>query len=154
MRRKVPDEPMQTPARILDIEIADLLPDVDAPRRGEGGRYRGALVLIRLHGEPIGTLEVDLTAGPMARSRLAAQIWQSFCGPIREHLARDGFASVGILTEAGIPSEATPACRRFDEASFPFASVVVSTHERPGPLQRCVESILVADYPAFEVLVV
>src|SRR2546421_3699457 len=54
---------MQTPARVFDVELSEPLPLIDSPVRPDGSRYGGALVLIRLHGQPLGTLELDLSGG-------------------------------------------------------------------------------------------
>ena len=157
---------MLTPVRVVDVELSEPLQSI-GPARGEsdeeGGRYGSALVLVRLHGRPLGTLQLDLTAGTVAATDVARLAWDRLGPSIVAHLAEDGAAVPAGLTEAGLSLPAgepgavangVPACRRYDEDGFPFASVVVSTHERPGPLGACVESILRADYPAFEVLVV
>lgn len=145
---------MQTPARVLDVEIGEALPAVEAVARPGGGRYLAALVLVRLHGCPLGTIEVDLTAGPVAPAQLATQIWARLSGAVAAHLAEDGLGAVDGLTAAGIPAEGTAPCLEEDESGLPFTSVVISTHERPGPLAACVASVLQVAYPAFEVLVV
>jgi GT2 family glycosyltransferase len=145
---------MQTPARVFDLEVSEPFADIRASSSPEGGTYKAALALVRLHGRPLGTLEVDLSGGGMDAGSLAEVLWSRFRGPILEHLSRDGVPPAEGLSPAGLPFEGVPPCRRHDEGDFPFASVVVSTHERPGPVAACVESILNADYPSLEVLVV
>ncbi|HEY2667201.1 MAG TPA: glycosyltransferase [Actinomycetota bacterium] len=156
---------MLTPVRVLDLEISQPLAGIGpAARPGEdaGERtYSSALVLVRLHGRPLGTLQLDLRAGTIAAGDVARQVWERLRQPIVDHLAADGLEPPVRLTETGLTPEGPPgdpqhkpACQRHDESHFPFASVVISTHERPGPVGACIESILRADYPAFEVLVV
>src|SRR5437016_10474869 len=151
---KGPPTSMQTPARVFDVELSEPLPLIDSPVRPDGSRYGGALVLIRLHGQPLGTLELDLSGGAADPALVARLVWQKLQAPITDHLLRDGLPPVCELGEAGLACDDVPSCRRFDDAASPFVSVVISTHERPGPLAACIASILRAEYPRFEVLVV
>ena len=142
------------PARVLDIEIGGVVPAVDAPAHPDGRQYRAALVLVRLHGCPLGTVQFDLASGPVSAEQVAGRIWKTLRTPILAHLAEDRLPAVETLSISGIAHEGEPPCRQAEEGSFPFTSVVISTHERPGPLYRCIDSVLRADYPSFEVLVV
>ena len=145
---------MLSPARVLDIEIGGAVPTVDALAHPDGGRYRVALVLVRLHGCPLGTVQFDLASGPVPAEQVADRIWGTLRTPILAHLAEDGLPAVEMLSISGIAHEGEPSCQHAEEGSFPFTSVVISTHERPGPLSLCIDSVLQADYPSFEVLVV
>jgi glycosyltransferase involved in cell wall biosynthesis len=144
-----------TPVRVLDLEISEALASIGPePPAGEAD-YGSALVLVRLHGRPLGTLQLDLRGGAIPAGEVARLVWERLRQPIVDHLAADGVRAPDGLTETGLALfEGLPACQRYDEASFPFASVVISTHERPGPVGACIESILRAEYPAFEILVV
>ncbi|HWD70965.1 MAG TPA: glycosyltransferase [Actinomycetota bacterium] len=164
---------MLTPVRVLDLEISRPLAGI-GPAAGPGEeKYSSALVLVRLHGRPLGTLQLDLRAGAIAAGEVARRVWERLRQPIVDHLAADGIEAPDRLTESGLAPEGPlkglddkepegslegpdnePACQRYDDGTFPFASVVISTHERPGPVGACIESILQADYPALEVLVV
>jgi len=156
---------MLTPVRVLDLEISRPLAGIGptAAAGDDGGErtYSSALALVRLHGRPLGTLQVDLRGGAVAAGEVARQVWERLRQPIVDHLAADGVEPPDCLTQRGLAPEGPagdpetkPACQRYDDVAFPFASVVISTHERPGPVGACIESILRADYPAFEVLVV
>ena len=159
-RTKDADQPrkattrMLTPARVLDIEIGASMPVVDAPAHPDGGRYRAAWVLVRLHGCPLGTVQFDLANGPVSAEQVADRTWETLRTPILAHLAEDRLPTVETLGISGIAHEGEPPCQHAEEVSFPFTSVVISTHERPGPLSLCIDSVLRADYPSFEVLVV
>src|SRR5438132_4213875 len=144
---------MLVPARTLEVEISRPIQGVGPGSTDDGSRYLSAVVLVRLHGQPLGTLELDLTAGPIEAGQIAEQIWGLFEPAILNHLHDDGIRQAGRLTEAGIGVEDTPGCLRLDDTALPFASVVISTRERPGSLAACLDSILQADYPHFEVLV-
>ena len=145
---------MLTPTRVLDIEIGEAVPAVDASAQSDGGRYRAALVMVRLHGCPLGTVQFDLANGLAPAEQVADRIWETLRTPILAHLAEDRLPTVETLTISGIAHAGEPPCRHAKGGSFPFTSVVISTHERPGPVSRCIDSVLRADYPSFEVLIV
>jgi GT2 family glycosyltransferase len=145
---------MLTPARVLDIEIGGTVPAVDAPVHPDGGRYRVALVLVRLHGCPLGTVQFDLASGPVSAEQVAGRIWETLRVQISAHLAEDRLSASEMLSISGIAQEGEPPCQHAEEGNFPFTSVVISTHERPGPLSLCIDSVLQTEYPSFEVLVV
>jgi GT2 family glycosyltransferase len=145
---------MLPPTRVLDIEIGDAVPAVDAPAPPGGGRYRAALAMVRLHGCPLGTVLFDLANDLVSAEQVADRIWETLHTAILAHLAEDWLPAIKTLTISGIAAEGEPPCHHAEEGSFPFTSVVISTHERPGPLSRCIDSVLRADYPGLEVLVV
>lgn len=145
---------MLTPVRVLDLELSEPLPDLGPQARAGGETYGSGLVLVRLHGLPLGTLQLDFSAGAIPAGEIARQVWERLGPSIAAHLAVDGLQTPGALSESGLALAVIPPCQRYDEGAFPFASVVISTHERPGPLRACIDSILAADYPAFEILVV
>jgi GT2 family glycosyltransferase len=146
--------PVRVPARVLDLEIGQPLPPLEPSATTGGEAHRAAYALVRLHGCPLGTIEVDLTGGPVMPDRVAAAIWTALAPAIAGHLAADGAPPLDRLDAGGVPGGAAGPCTAADEASLPFTSVVISTHERPGPLVACVDSVLRVDYPRLEVLVV
>src|SRR5438270_6519363 len=134
---------MLSPVRVLDLEISQPLAGI-GPAAGPGDNggdvtYSSALVLVRLHGRPLGTLQLDLRAGAIAAGEVARLVWEHLRQPVVDHLAGDGIQAPDGLTEAGLASEQPAACQRYDDSTFPFASVVISTHERPGPVGACIE---------------
>ena len=145
---------MLTPARVLDIEIGGAVPPVDAPAHPGGGRYRAALAMVRLHGCPLGNVQFDLASGPVPAEQVAGRIWETLRTAIQAHLAEDRLPTVEMLSISGLPHQGEPPCGHAAEGSLPFTSVVISTHERPGPVSLCIDSVLRAEYPSFEVLVV
>lgn len=148
------------PASVLDVEIGEPLPAIQTGLAGSGEPYVAALVLVRLHGWPIGTVALDLTGGTVAAGELAAIVWKDLASAILAHLAEDRLPPVEQLDALGIPPVPSgrgagfAPCQQADNAAFPFASVVIVTHERAGVLSECIDSVLAADYPALEVIVV
>ena len=110
---------MSTPARVLDIEIGGAVPAVDAPAHPGGGRYRAALVLVRLHGCPLGTVQFDLASGPVPTEQVAGRIWETLRTPLLAHLAEDRLPAVETLSISGIAHEGVPTCQHVEEGAFP-----------------------------------
>ena len=145
------------PVRILEIEISRPLPNILAINEQAGQQYRYARCLIRLHTQPLGLLELSLNESEAKAEVYAGQIWQVLGEQINAHLREDGLPEVTGLDVAGLPSMCTPKCVEEREAflrTAPFASVVLSTRDRPDRLARCLLSLLALQYPSYEVIVV
>ena len=114
------------PATVTHVSIAAPIEDSRTPQ---------ALVLVRLHARPVGTIVVDAPAGTVNASSCAEAAWASLGTSLRSHLASDGFRD-------------EPATEP------PLISVVVATRERPRSLAMCLDSLSHMDYPNYEVVVV
>jgi O-antigen biosynthesis protein len=151
-----PLEGLRPPIRVVELELAGTIPDLLATTSPDGVPYRQALVLVRLHGEPLGLLSLDLAAG-LPAGDLARAVWSRFHFQIARHLAADGEPPARPLSAAGLPPREAPPCvpeRPFASRDVPLASVVVATRDRPFQLLRTLEDLLVQTYPRFELIVV
>ena len=151
------DGPAFQPLRVLEIEIGNRLPDIERAEAAPGQPYERALVLVRLHTQPLGALELPLEQGSLSASACATAIWHSLAAEIRAHLLQDGLPAPLSLEAAGLPSAQIPTCllaRQALLADAPFVSVVVGTRDRPDSLATCLRSLLKLDYPRFEIIVV
>ena len=142
------------PVRLLDVELAEALPPIRPD--AEKGAYPRARVLVRLHGHPLGSVDLDLPSGEVDAAALADRIWEALGPKILTHLEEDQIPAVSSLTEAGLGSTGMPPCLRRSLGHAESVTVVVPTRDRPERLAACVESILNVDYPSssLEVLVV
>jgi glycosyltransferase involved in cell wall biosynthesis len=128
------------PVRLAEIELsAPLAPLPDDP----AGRWGHVSALVRLHGRPVGVVDLPTGAGPDAQEQAAERT----LGPeIRRHRAADG------------PAGGTPACtarRARLLAGPPPVTVLVATRDRTRELGACLDSLLAQDYPgAYDVVVV
>jgi O-antigen biosynthesis protein len=151
-----PLEGLRPPIRVVELELAGTIPDLLATTSPDGVPYRQALVLVRLHGEPLGLLSLDLPAG-LPAGELARTVWNRFHSLIARHLAGDGEPPARRLSAAGLPPWEAPPCapeRVFASREVPLASVVVATCDRPFQLLRTLDDLLVQTYPTFELIVV
>lgn len=145
------------PLRMLEIEVGQPLTALSAFDEKTNQWYRRARCLIRLHTQPLGELELELEGHEVSAGEYAPRIWQAFGARINEHLQRDALPTVTGLDASGLSSHGTPACLEEREkfaAHAPFASVIVSTRDRPQRIQSCVQALLALDYPHYEIIVV
>ncbi|HWI34163.1 MAG TPA: hypothetical protein VNS83_07615, partial [Lapillicoccus sp.] len=84
-----PLQGLRPPIRVVELELAGTIPDLLAATSPDGVPYRQALVLVRLHGEPLGLLSLDLPAG-LPAGDLAGAVWNRFRSQIARHLGADG----------------------------------------------------------------
>jgi glycosyltransferase involved in cell wall biosynthesis len=144
------------PVGLLELELSDLRLR-SFGRAGDAGGYRSARVLVRLHGVPLGVLDMADHHAGISPNAVAARARRELGAVIDAHLMNDGLteAPQGSTPVAG--SAQGPRCvrqRREFSARAPFASVVIGTRERPESLAVTIDAILALEYPRFEVIVV
>ena len=141
----------------MEIEIGQKLPDIQPGTDVAGRRYERALVLVRLHSQPLGTVMLDLPSGPLDSADLGARIWETVGPEANVHLRQDGLPEgPPFAASAGGTDAVHPCLAARDEflARAPFASVAIATRNRPDTMARCLNSILQMAYPDFELIVV
>lgn len=143
------------PTRVLELALDDPIPAIDATVGG--ATYRRALVLIRLHDEPLGLAELELPAQGLEPERVAQQVWRLVAKEARAHLVADGLPAPDVLPAEGLRVNSEAPCRieraSVLDAAAP-ASVIVATHERPQQLKRCLDSLMKQEYVPAEIIVV
>jgi O-antigen biosynthesis protein len=144
------------PVDVVEIELEDELPHLrPAPRTPAATSARA---LVRLHGRPLGLVDLPLPPGGLSAGAGARRIWAALRPEICAHLAEDGLVPVTALPTSGLPAPGgRPPCRARHDAVRAAAepvSVVIATRDRPRPLARCLASLAQLDHPAVEVIVV
>jgi GT2 family glycosyltransferase len=138
------------PVKVLDVELSAPLP---GPVASEAG-YEIADLLVRLHGRPLGTVELPAEAPP---DEQAGAISAALGASIARHLAADGLEPVDRVAATGLPHPERPPCearRRARLRTPPDVTVLVATRDRTEALGACVDSLLAQDYPGrFDVVV-
>jgi GT2 family glycosyltransferase/SAM-dependent methyltransferase len=145
------------PVRMLEVELARPLPALSAFDEKTGQHYQRARCLVRLHDQPLGVVDFALQVYELAAQDYAQRIWRSLDAQIIEHLRQDGLPAVSELSAGGLPGPQYPLCIEEREAFFaaaPFASVIVSTRDRPERLSLCLPALLSQHYPRYEVIIV
>ena len=145
----LPDGPVQA----FDVELSDPqgLPPVD------GGRAR---VLVRRHGAPVAFCLVDVPAEGLEPAAVAERL-ADLVGPaadagVADVARHDPAADAGVADGAHRDPGAGVADvgRRDPAGRRPHMTVQIATHNRPGPLRRCLDSVAAVDYPAFDIIVI
>lgn len=157
-RQTEPPSPEFSPVRVLDVEIGAPLEALPRDETEDGTPFGSCLCLVRLHGRPLGTIEVELPPEGVSAEALAGRIQRDLGDGIARHLREDELpaAELGI---AGIPGPDVPACATAREEMLtraPTVSVVIVTRGRPERVLRTIRSILACRYPRerYDVIVV
>ena len=106
---------------ILDLEISQLPPEIAVDER-----YSKALVLIRLHGKPIGQAYLPVVGGHIGGSELR----ETLMNAVGDNLWKNWLYETLEWDERG-PVQAMPT-----------ATVAVCTRDRPEDLRRCLDALM------------
>lgn len=106
---------------IIDLEISKMPPEIAVEER-----YSKALVLIRLHGNPIGQATLPVVGGRIGDNELR----ETLMNAVGENLWKNWLWDVLEWDERG-PVQPVP-----------IATVAVCTRDRPEDLQRCLEALM------------
>ena len=145
------------PIFVQEIELSQPLPTLSAFDKQRKQTYQHTRCLVRLHTQPLGLVDFTLSTDELPPDEYAPRIWQALGMQINAHLREDGLPEVTRLDAAGLPVQQVPKCVEERTAFLqiaPFASVVISTRDRPDLLARCLSSLLTLNYPRYEVIVV
>jgi GT2 family glycosyltransferase len=147
------------PRAVRAVELGMPVTDLVAGESSTGLPYRDALVLARLHGDPLGLVTIELDDGGCGADDLVAGLWTALGGPLREHVDRQGCLPPAALSPAALAAGLRPAgegCPPVPAAGAgaPFASVVVPTCGRAEDLAECLRALRSLSYPRFEIVVV
>ena len=141
------------PIRIIELEIANPLPDINYD-----GQHSRVWVLIRLLTRPIGIYELHLRGEGITSHALAAWIW-SKCGGSIDRLFSDAeLQAPGALSVDGLNSHSGDWSSQLGfespTADLPAISVVLCTRNRPTQLANCLSYLVQQNYHDFEVVIV
>jgi GT2 family glycosyltransferase len=137
--------------RVLELDLADPLPDVEATVGTH--RYGGARLLVRLSSEPLGMLSLDLRDGDIAARDLASRIWRELAEPINARMRSAGRPPLRELPATGVGALDDRIVAGATAAASSF-SVVVITCGRVDRLAVCLDTILAGERQPLELVVV
>lgn len=143
------------PCAVVDLDVADGIPDLRLEPRTAGVRH--VLALVRMFTEPIGTVLLSAPRAELSKEQLAKGIDEALGLELRVAAGAAGAQWPPALLDCPLPSGLPPpflAARRAALVNAPRVTVVVCTRENPAGLRRCVESLVHLEYPHFSVLVV
>jgi GT2 family glycosyltransferase len=132
----------------MDIELSRPLTTIE----GLDG-YETVQGLVRLHGTPLGYVQLPLSRGRCAAAALSKAILDQHSWAIICHLLCDGLAAPpqpSGLRIADLVHVAHPTYPR----PFPSVTVAVCTRDHTADLAICLDALCRLDYPALDILVV
>ncbi|SNQ49241.1 Glycosyl transferase family 2 (fragment) [Frankia canadensis] len=135
-------------------ELSDPVLPTTALTRVDGQPYEQARLLVRLHGEPLGYLNLPLRDGLLDHDAFYETATSAFADRVAVHLRGDGLPAVrAIGPEAIPPRERVAHCSRsvVDPTSV---TVVVCTRDRAAMLPACLAGLRALDHPDLEILIV
>jgi GT2 family glycosyltransferase len=136
------------PIKVLDVELSQGVPTVEGLHA-----YATLKALVRLHGEPLGWVELPLVNGHCRAAALSKAILAQHGWAIVRHLVRDGLTHP--LPPHGLRLEALLALPHPTyRGPTPTVTVAVCTRAREAELARCLDALTRLRYPALELLVV
>ncbi len=147
------------PVQVDEVDLGDAWPTLRQRTAPDGSRYGAAWVLLRIHGDPIGTVVVPFQDDTVAIQALRAVIDDEAAKSLADHLRSDGAKSSTKRADrevAGLPVLACEHERRRLLSHPPLASIVVPVVDRPEALRLCLGDLIAQEYPrdAFEIVVV
>jgi len=146
-----------SPIKILPIEISDTIPSVPVFEESNPRSYRNIQALIRLHNQPLGIIELDVSSSRITDSELSKQIRFSFGNQIREHLLQDGISESEFFEGQDPQNLSTQHCQlnhSLKPNEEPYITILVATRDRPDSLAKSLRTILELKYSNFDVVVI
>lgn len=136
------------PIKIIDVELSTPLFDIR-----ELSGYSAIRALVRLHGTPLGIIELPFVGGGYTAAALGQAIVDHLDWSIARHLLHDALAAGGL--PGGIPSASLLDVAHFcNRAPQPMITIAVCTRDRTPDLDRCLAALERMEYANYEILVV
>lgn len=144
------------PAWIVEVELSQLTSSLSDVEKGLDRGYTRARCLVRLHGEPLGVIELGLREDKATSTEYSRQILQALDAQVAAHLARDGVTQVESWEQAlaDLGSQCARQPRPAPSFDGSTVSIVIATRDRAESLARCLQSIMGIDYSSYEIVVV
>ena len=143
----------QTDSTMKRIKVMDI--ELSSPIGGIQGLddHEFILVLVRLHGVPIGYVKVPATGGVCSPDLLIKGIIQSHGQAVVSHQLEDCLATTGSgrgFELRGLSDAVHPVY----QGPTPRVTVAVCTRDRTAYVGKCLDSLRLLDYPNVDLLVV
>lgn len=153
MAKKNTSEPsVFVPIHVTSVEIGAPLNDLTAQNDPRLAGCGLAWVLVRLHGQPLGMVQVNVRADTIRAEDLTQVIWHNLAGQINAYLAERNLTAVNELGVSGLSVQSSLLANPLQEE--PFVSIVIATRDRVDSLRECIQSIRALDYSNYEIVVV
>jgi len=135
------------------IKVADVELGVPPEPLGDVDVYQALRAMVRLHGVPIGYVEVPLFGASFTGADLRRVILRRLAEPLIRHHLMDMLQNP--LPPDGLDIERLPdAPHPASGGASQLLTIAVCTRDRPEDLKLCLDSLLRQDHPRLDILVV
>ncbi|HKK17056.1 MAG TPA: glycosyltransferase [Opitutales bacterium] len=139
---------MAEPIKVLDVELSRPLDDLTSLHG-----YRALQALVRFHDAPLGYVTVPLLEGRCSAAALRQTISRELGPAVVRQLLRHRLALP--LPRGGLDFDELLGTPPADyKGPMPSVTVAVCTRDRTSGLAKCLDSLVLLDYPDLELLVV
>jgi len=145
------------PTAIGYVELEEPLRALYPGGEPTGAECRDALLMVRLHGEPLAIIHLDEPIERASSAALAAAVWDGCADAVRAHCEHFGCCEQPAGAEDlvdGLVAGLSGCAGAQPAAGGGSVTVVIPTFGRPERLGRCLRSLCEVDFPSFEVIVV
>lgn len=142
------------PAAVAPVDLEQLDDDIEVGVTEAGTPYEALFALIRLHGQPLGTVEVPVVDGRVSARALRDATFAELGRSLDAHLLARGASLLDRAALDDLHARRNGHPPELDVTDAPPVSVIIPTAGRPERIDKCVESLLASNYPHFEVLFV
>jgi GT2 family glycosyltransferase len=137
------------PTKVIDLEMSQPLRDVV----GLDG-YERILVLVRLHGAPIGYVRMPITGGRCAADSIMKTILEKYPSGILSGLVSERLKSMPNRSRLRVEDLFDLPASDDPPRSAPTVTIAVCTRDRTADLKMCLDSLERIEYPALDIIVV
>ncbi len=144
---------MLYPIKVVDVELSQPLQDLE----GLAGYWR-VQALVRLHGVPIGYVNVPITNDRCHADAIAHAILKEHSNKLIHTLLTNYLTQAPLSGEVALadlvrlPSPLEAFWQK--QSSYPLVTVAVCTRDRPDDMKLCLAALSKLDYPNLDILVV
>lgn len=139
---------MLGPMLALDFELTAPFEDLRLV-----DRYTAARVLVRMHGTPLGSVDVPIVAGALRRSTVLHAIVDRLHERVAEESIRRSLLCRGVPAELDLRDVLAPGAAHAPASSL-HVTVAVCTRDRPDDAARCLSALEQIVYDRLDVVVV
>ncbi|GFE71018.1 glycosyltransferase [Chroococcus sp. FPU101] len=139
---------MLYPIKVTDIELSHPLKDIE-----ELEGYMRLQGLVRLHGVPIGYIQVPITNGYCRAEKIAKAILDHHNWKIIQTLLQNGLAASSKTDRLRLENLYDLPPTNYG-GELPLVTVAVCTRDRASDLALCLDAIIKLDYPKLDILVI
>lgn len=137
---------MFAPTKVLDIELSEPILEI----KGQDG-YAALQVLVRLHGVPLGYVDLPAHLSGHEISYIKAAILEKNSHGLLRQLLSDALATTGAC---GFGPALVNTGLHHSAGTLPSLTVVVCSRDRTDELATCLDGLSHLDYPNLEIVVV